>query len=368
MIILLLVPSEPTSADSPKKTEKHKSRSGNLGLLKRLAANYYHPKGPVGDFLDRGVIPKAREPIKVDGKLDEWRGAFITPVHIGHPDFANRGALFYFLWDIDSLYVGLKCLDRKPAHVAPDNQIYNGDAVEFYLDTRRGKQLGAKQWTPGTLHMFWTPFTKQKIQPRMQIRSLPVFRDFQLQGARVAAQKTAWGYTAEFHLPWKNFPNFTPKLYETIGIDCELCSSDGGLRVDRTFVYSSPKSVASPSAFGRVKLIEKFDATMAYAYWRALMPMSVCQSANYSWMYATVCISPTISDKVAKISSQIMDENGKVRIKSTKGEFKNVHGFPMWNGKWELFNLPPGGYTLIVTGLDAKDASVVQRAVHFWKK
>ena len=32
---------------------------------------------------------------------------------------------------------------------------------------------------------------------------------------------------------------------EIIGIDCELCSSDGGPRVDRTFVYSSPTSVAT---------------------------------------------------------------------------------------------------------------------------
>jgi len=30
----------------------------------------------------------------------------------------------------------LRCLDQKPAHVGPDNQIWNGDAVEFYLDKR----------------------------------------------------------------------------------------------------------------------------------------------------------------------------------------------------------------------------------------
>ena len=39
-----------------------------------------------------GLIPKAQKPIKLDGKLDEWDGAFVTPVHVGHPDFANRGA------------------------------------------------------------------------------------------------------------------------------------------------------------------------------------------------------------------------------------------------------------------------------------
>src|ERR1700677_3951399 len=105
-----------------------------------------------------GLIPKAQKPIKMDGKLDDWDGAFVTPVHVGHPDFANRGGEFLFLWDDQNLYIGLRCLDQKPAHVGKDNEIYNGDAVEFYLDTRRGDKFGAAQYGPGSLHMFWTPF------------------------------------------------------------------------------------------------------------------------------------------------------------------------------------------------------------------
>jgi len=46
-----------------------------------------------------GLIPKARKPITLDGKLDEWEGAFVAPVHVGHPDFANQGGQFLFLWD-----------------------------------------------------------------------------------------------------------------------------------------------------------------------------------------------------------------------------------------------------------------------------
>jgi hypothetical protein len=58
-----------------------------------------------------GLIPKARKPIKMDGKLDDWDGAFVTPVHVGHPDFANRGGQFLYLWDEKNLYIGLRCLD-----------------------------------------------------------------------------------------------------------------------------------------------------------------------------------------------------------------------------------------------------------------
>ena len=38
-----------------------------------------------------GLIPKVQKPLKIDGKLADWDGAFVTPVHVGHPDFANRG-------------------------------------------------------------------------------------------------------------------------------------------------------------------------------------------------------------------------------------------------------------------------------------
>src|ERR1700737_1158142 len=200
-----------------------------LSLLLLLASTTAHAQDLVG------LIPKAHKPITMDGKLDEWDGAFVTPVHVGHPDFPNRGGEFLYLWDDDNLYIGLRCLDQKPAHVGGDNQLWNGDAVEFYLDTRRGDNLGASPFGPGTLHMFYTAFTKTEIKPRFAVRDLPEFKDFKLQGAEVAGEKTPGGWTAEFKLPWKNFPDFKPKAGEIIGIECELCSSDGGLRVDRTF-------------------------------------------------------------------------------------------------------------------------------------
>ena len=141
----------------------------------------------------------------MDSRLTGWDGAFVTPVHVGHPDFPNRGGQFLYLWDEKNLYIGMRCLDQKPAHIGTDNQIWNGDAVEFVSG-----------------------------HPAWQVRDLPAFRDCKLQGAEVTAARTTWGYTAEFKLPWANFPKFTVKMGEIIGIDCELCSSDSGPRVDRT--------------------------------------------------------------------------------------------------------------------------------------
>src|SRR5947209_8335798 len=116
-----------------------------------------------------GLIPRATKPVVLDGKLDEWAGAFATPVHVGHPQFADRGAEFFYLWDDQNLYIGLRCLDRKPAHTGKDTELWNGDAVEFYLDTRRD-DLGGKDFAPGVLHMFYTPFTGTEVKPRLAAR------------------------------------------------------------------------------------------------------------------------------------------------------------------------------------------------------
>ncbi len=308
-----------------------------------------------------GVIPRAQKPIKMDGKLNDWDGAFIAPVHIGHPDFANRGGMFYFLWDEQNLYIGLRCLDQKRAHVAPDREIWNGDAVEFYLDTRRGDKLGGARFDPGTLHMFYTAFTNTEINPRMRVRDMPEFKDFKLHGGEVAAEKTPYGYTAEFKLPWDNFPNFKAKANEVIGIECELCSGDGGRRSDRAFVFSSPAVVGSPSAFGRVKLVDHIEPNSLTPYRRALMPLSITRSANYSWLYATVCVSPTMAKSVAKVEGKLMNSSGKAVKASSLRSTATDSGFPLWSGAWEIFDLPPGVYTLELTAKDSAGKAIASR-------
>lgn len=310
-----------------------------------------------------GLIPKAQKPVKIDGNLDDWEGAFVTPVHVGHPDYANRGAEFLFLWDEKNLYVGLRCLDQKPIHIGKDNQLPEGDSVEFYLDTRSGDQLGQKDFKEGTLHMFYTPLTGTEFKPRMQMRG-PYFKDLKLKGARVAGKKTPWGYTVEFCLPWENFPKFSPKNGVEIGIDCELCSSDGKFRVDRTFVYSSPKSVFTPAAFGRVRLVDKLDTANLANYSRALMPASLAKSANFGCLYGTVCVSPSLEKSVAKLEGAIINGDKKV-VKKMNFSRKKVKDsdFHLWRGSCEIFDLPAGIYTVQIKAVDEKNALLAFRTI-----
>src|SRR5947207_11755885 len=64
---------------------------------------------------------------------------------------------------------------------ADPGPIYNGDGVEFYLDLRDGDMLGSGQFTPGTLHLFFTAASNGRIQPRIQVRSRSEEHTYELQ-------------------------------------------------------------------------------------------------------------------------------------------------------------------------------------------
>ncbi len=256
----------------------------------------------------RGVISRAAAPVKIDGKMDEWAGAFMTPVSTGHPDWRNRAAVWSYLWDDEKLYIGLRCLDEKPFNRA-NGPIYDGDGVEFYLDLRAGEDLGKPQWGENTLHMFWTGQSDGEFKPRMAIRpGIAAFQNLKLEGAEVACTPTPDGYELEFALPWKLFPNFKPEAGRVIGIDCELCSSDGGPRRDRNWVYSGVEAVGGPAVFGRVQLVDRWDpATQSTPYAEALAPAYVTRgnAPLYEPSVVTVGVAPSVQKLVSRVEMTV---------------------------------------------------------------
>src|SRR4051794_27327818 len=64
----------------------------------------------------RGLVTLATTRVVVDGRLREWSGAFCTPLHYNHRNLDNRAAMFFYMWDDEALYIGLRCLDEKQAN------------------------------------------------------------------------------------------------------------------------------------------------------------------------------------------------------------------------------------------------------------
>src|SRR6187455_2395147 len=99
----------------------------------------------------RGVATRAPKEMKIDGDLSEFKDAFSTPVEYFQtdnpktkdttPGLHDRAAQFFYMWDDEAFYAALRTLDRHPADNADDAHLWEGDAVEWYFDTRRGKDF-----------------------------------------------------------------------------------------------------------------------------------------------------------------------------------------------------------------------------------
>jgi len=263
----------------------------------------------------RGLVTLASTKVEVDGKLREWSQAFCTPLSYNHKSPENRAAQFYYMWDDEALYLGLRCLDKVQVNHGKPGEIYNGDAVEFYLDTRPDAGLRGKDWSAGAIHFYYSPFEGVEIKPRWVIRKGIATSNVVLKGVEIAASQNTDSYEVEFKLPWANFPEFSPKLGAVLALDAELCSSDGKSRTDRTFSYGSPLSVQQPASLGKVELVKSFDPDYLSVVGPSSFPLWVdtpWTQSERAQVQAVVAIPPEFAEIVGYVEIRIHDADGKI--------------------------------------------------------
>ena len=297
----------------------------------------------------RGVATRAPGKVVIDGDLSEFKDAFCTPVNYFHPDQKNRPAQFFYMWDDDAFYAGLRTLDQKRANPAPDDRLWEGDAVEWYFDTRRGPNFRSTTWTnDGAVHCYWTGLKRTEIKPRFCLRPGYLHAIPKL-GIEVGARKTDYGMEVEFKLPWKNFPNFAAKAGEVIALDAEICYSDGKSRVDRYSAYGSPLSVQQPASLAKIQLVDHLDRDA----WKACGPVLMPIRCDVPWEQPTkgqnqamISLPPNHSDQIGKIIFRLTDLDDK-----PLGDFEaqphtmQAEGhFVRAIANWPLDAAPPGGY------------------------
>ncbi len=298
----------------------------------------------------RGLAVKAPGKLTIDGKLREWSEAFCTPVHYAHGNLANRASQFFYLWDEEALYIGLRALDQKPANPGNIGSLWNGDSVEFYFDARVGDGLRGKDWSTGAVHLFFTPFEGNKVQPRWTVRQGIATSGVQLKGVEIASSSEGGVTEVEFKLPWANFPGFAPKPGAVIAVDAELCSGDGGNRVDRTFAYGSPLSVQQPASLGKVELVNAFSPEYLPVVGPSTFPMWVetpWTQPERAKVRAIVAIPPAFAEVVGPVDVRIHDLDGKI-VKTIKAEVEPFGpkgaGFFRALASWSIDDYAPNAY------------------------
>lgn len=296
----------------------------------------------------RGVGTRAPGEVKIDGNLEEFAGAFATPVEYFNADLANRPGQFFYMWDDEAFYAGLRTLDQKQANPAPNDRLWEGDAVEWYFDTRRGDNFRNQMWESGAVHCYWTGYTNDEIAGRFCLR--PGYLDaIEKIGVEVAARKTANGAEIEFKLPWANFPEFTAEAGQVIAIDAELCYSDGASRVFRSFVYGSPLSVQQPASLAKVQLVDHLER----AHWKQCGPVMMPIRCDTPWSQPTrahaqgmIALPPNHADQVGKIVFRLTGLDGDVlgEYEAEREVIQEEGDFVRARAHWPTDVAPPGGH------------------------
>ena len=306
----------------------------------------------------RGLATRASGTVKIDGDLSEFQTAFCTPVEYFSLDpktLRNRAAQFFYLWDDEAFYAGLRTLDGSSANHADDAHLWEGDGVEWYFDTRQDENFRSQSWptntSPGAVHCYWTGLKGTNIQGRFCLRpgylnAIPKI------GVEVAARRTAHGLEVELKLPWANFPNFRPKPDAVIALDAELCYSDGGPRIFRTFAYGSPLSVQQPASLGKIQLVEKLRSS----FWKACGPVMMPIRCDAAWtqdnkpqVTGFMAIPPNHSGEIGKVVFRLLgldekaigDFEGEIEMIEAEGNFQRA--VARWPGELAA----PGTYHLL---------------------
>ena len=89
----------------------------------------------------------------------------------------------------------------------------------------------------------------------------------------------------------------------------------------------------------------------------AVEPHEILQLRLVVWHHLFIADHP---GSVAKLEGKLLDADGKVR-KTSAGSKKSQEGFLLWTGSWELFDLPPGVYTLELVATDKAGAVITSR-------
>lgn len=304
----------------------------------------------------RGVATRATGPVKIDGNLEEFAAAFCTPVGYFETDLANRAAQFFYLWDDEAFYAGLRTLDKKQANPAPDDKLWGGDAVEWYFDTRRDGKFRDASWGPGAVHMYWTGFKDTYLKARWCLRP-DMLQTIAGTGVEVGAQKTSYGTEVEFKLPWINFPDFKVQEDAVIALDAELCYSDGGPRTYRTFAYGSPLSVQQPASQAKVQLVKQLQAE----HWKQCGPVMIPLRCDTPWSQPTkalvtglAAVPPNHADQVGKFVFRLLDLEGKT-LGEFEGQIETLQAegqFQRYKAQWPTDAAVPGGHQLVGIAYD----------------
>lgn len=208
------------------------------------------------------VALKNRGPVKIDGKLDEWRKE--APIIMADLSFLKEGTGWagpsdlsgkaYLMWDEENLYLAAEITDKiSPVNNKERAEIWNGDGVEIVLGLDPKADQKRTTFGRGDYQLGFGAGNSKGNQPSIwnwQRRRVPT-------GSEITVSKTAQveGYILEAKIPWEFFREFTPHSGAKVGFDIAFDDADQRGERERQFIWNGDFSFyQDPSVWGVLEL------------------------------------------------------------------------------------------------------------------
>jgi hypothetical protein len=165
----------------------------------------------------RYTVHRARQPIVVDGKLDDAAWKVAAAVEFRFPWDRQTGAkqktVARLLWNDEYLYVGYDCQDTDiTAHYTErDDPTYKDDAVELFVNPDPAQEwyYGMEMNARAVLYDYFYAFPRMLLK---RVNFSGVQLATHLRGTLNASGDQDEGWSLEVAIPWQNFEELAKQL------------------------------------------------------------------------------------------------------------------------------------------------------------
>lgn len=196
--------------------------------------------------------------VSVDGDLSEWAKAqpIFLQMEVGI-DYAKsadyKGARLYTGYDDHYLYVAGDVTDETIANNYRGGGIWNGDAVEVFVDLNPNARPGQSAYNDDCFQFLFSP-TNLDGKPDMALRSPSLPADAVPSDTVWSVKETATGWSFEAAIGRGDLNNYVFRPGGKIGFTIQLDDSDGGDRTSVRLWRGNKNASRDRLGFGRMVL------------------------------------------------------------------------------------------------------------------
>jgi hypothetical protein len=208
------------------------------------------------------ILPATKAPV-IDGSKDEvWNAAreyqLANSIETPATSAEDLSARYRALWDENNLYLLIEVNDETLIHDSANDQWYQSDSVEVYIDAENSKSAEYGE------HDYQFAFNWDKNPPALQ-----EIKHNRTEGVQHALVTTEKGYRVEIKFPWTTFGTKAEAATGAkFGLEVQVNDNDHGGKRDTKLCWRDNDDSAwrNPQAFGTAELAGmlgwwKFDET-----------------------------------------------------------------------------------------------------------